>query len=226
MTDTRTTYLRLQSPRLHIFCEALEKKILEGWEIAIPAKQGGTMFSITLSKEVPVDSSLPLRASWNCKAEFEAQVLQEVDLPQNEVQELPEAPYPPLDTLELIPATNIDLNEELNLSNSSLSVAVDGNIAQISQEGEVVATYDLTNPQDDVTLEVTVSDNINTPTTEVKLAKSESGFIIKEYTLEEVQKLNWQQLSKLAADLGCATGNKVEREAAVVEQSKVQWGNL
>ena len=168
MTDTRIVTLRLQNPRLHIFCEAFQQKIIEGWKILVPARQGNTMYTITLSKEVPMDSELPAKAVWSCRLDFEPHVLEDVNVAQNEVQELVVAPYLPIDTLDLIPAPNT-LSEEV--------------------------------------------------------AKSESGFLIKEYSLEEVQKLSWQQLSKLASDLGCATGNKVEREAAIVEQSKLQWSS-
>lgn len=190
--QTRLVLLRLQSPRLHIFCGALEQKILDGWQIQVPARQGGTMFTVTLVKEVPIDSELPTKAVWNCNPQFEPQVLEEYNIAQNEVQELPEAPYPPVDTLELIP--------------NNTSVVIDANNISAAY---IIATTETVLPIVE----------------KVEVAKSASGFEIKEYSLEEVQKLSWGKLTQLNMDLGLQKGKKPDMEKNIVEASKAQWGN-
>jgi hypothetical protein len=56
--------------------------------------------------------------------------------------------------------------------------------------------------------------------------KSLNGFVKKAYTLEEVKKLRWGSLQKIASDLGIIGGRKSEIEENVVIQSKTQWGGV
>lgn len=230
MTNTKTVYLRLQTPRLQVFCAALEKKILEGWEISIPAREGNTMFTLTLSKEVSTDSELPTKAVWSCKDEFEPEVLEEGNIAVIKAQELTDAPYPPLDTLELIPAVN------------TVEAEFAANLQEKIDNGLIDQKYTLTEDLTGVTLQDVLKEaNIidqaikdgeftelkfnDLPEELPKPTKSSNGFELREYSLEEVQKFSWAELTKINADLGLQKGKKPDMEVNIVEASKTQWGN-
>ncbi len=221
--QTRLVLLRLQSPRLHMFCAALEQKILDGWQIQVPAREGNTMFTVTLSKEVAIDSELPTKALWNCNDQFEPDVLEWLTPSQNEAQELTEAPYPPVDTLELIPTSKLSIEDEFK---ANLQEKLDNGLVDM----KFTLNEDLTGAiVNDILKESNEMDKAikNGQFEELKFDKrSASGFIIKEYSLEEVQKLSWQDLTKLNSDLGLQKGKKPEMEANIVEASKSKWGNL
>lgn len=201
MTDTRTIYLRLQSPRLNQFCQAFEKKIIEGWRISSPARAGATMFIITLEQTVSIDSPLPAKALWNCKPEYESEVLEEAPIVIE--KPLPDNPYPPLAPADLLPTGEV----------TGLPTGVADIIGGVTTD-RPEETNSPTEPEQ----------KLETETINKEVAKSQNGFIIKAYSLEEVQKLSWQDLTKINADLGLEKGKKIDMEVNIVEASKIQWG--
>lgn len=221
MTDTRITYLRLQSPRLNLFCEAFEQKVKEGWVISSPARAGATMYIITLQKDVPINSPVPVKALWNCKPEHGIEVLESSEIEVDLVKEQPDEPYPPVNPIDLLPTGQLS-GFHKGVADIIGSIITDRPNENINIEITVKETGNV----EPVIIEGTISEEIK-PEEELKedVAKSENGFILKAYTLEEVQKLSWQELTKLNADLGLEKGKKPVMEQNIVEASLSKWGN-